>query len=153
MTCFHSHSYYSYMVSFLNIFVKNTSDNYLKIKNHFRKYLKKNCLCCVVSSITPLNIFLSMHLPERFHQNCQAAFGHRKHWWVKLTWQKKWSSMFIRSLPTGMGNYRTGGGASTHFSIGIGTMKTFVILYNIDISLMMQYLNNIFNNISCLLVT
>ena len=46
-----------------------------------------------------------------------------------------------------MGNYRIGGGASTT-SIGIGTMKTFVILYNIDIPLMMQYLNNIFNNIS-----
>ena len=33
--------------------------------------------------------------------------------------------------------------------VGIGTFKMFMVRYNVDISLTIQYLNNIFNNTAC----
>ena len=48
----------------------------------FRKILQtigRRVVGYALIDIPPSNIFLTMLLSARFHQNCQAAFGHCEH--------------------------------------------------------------------------
>ena len=56
----------------------DTFDNIFKIENDFAKYLKVGGWQCFHKHFFP-NIFLTMLLSARFHQNCQAGFGRYEH--------------------------------------------------------------------------
>ena len=39
-------------------------------------------ICCPSINISLSRNFLNILLPAKFHENCQAGFGHREHQWV-----------------------------------------------------------------------
>ena len=48
---------------------------------HLRN-IRRKLVGNILVNISPSNIFFTILLPARFHQNCEASFGRREYYWV-----------------------------------------------------------------------
>ena len=99
----------------------------------FRKILQntwRRIVCYVLNNISPSNIYLTLLLLARFHQNCQAAFGCCELTFGMISQRTSWLlADSVQTFTTQLKTFSRGGGGGLFHFMPFGSVFMKVSLH------------------------